>query len=317
MSPGWTLVFCALATAGLAAIAAPALAGPDGAPGGKAAGVVPGPAPGLKAAPAPPAVAVMPQRAAGDTAAPVIGDSLGEPRLYLSWNAPYGMPRAADRVVVDCLDTTRVDTLYLSFETGRDASRFYGMYARLYFHPAQGDTLGTYWHWERGWWNQGNLRVEFDPDGTFPCAQPWTRGGFGAPSYEFKPEFGTLDLVYAVKEQDAAPISGTTRYCFGRVMLRQRKCALPGSMRPVCLEWSSARYSFGAGDVAVTRGGERFVSVNSDDGGVCAPYRAAVRPQRWLPRSQPAPGSPTPVTVPVVPGGSTPAVRDSAARPPG
>ncbi len=226
--------------------------------------------------------------AAADTARP---DSLGqvirgEPKLYMSWRAPYGMPGASDTLSVPYDDTTRVDTLYLSFETGRDAPHFYGIFARLYFHPPFGDTLGTYWHWGRGWWNQGNLRIEFDPDGTWPCPQAWIFRGQGASIFDFEQggHSGRLDLIYAVRDSDAAPVEAGTRYCFARVMLRQKKSMLPGAHQPVCIEWAQARMSFGAGDVYVTRGPGRFVSANSPTGSVCEPYRRTTMPGSWHPK---------------------------------
>ncbi len=219
-----------------------------------------------------------------------------EPKLYMAWRAPWGMPGATDTLSISCDDTLRVDTLYLSFETGRDAPRFWGMYARLYFRPPFGDTLGTYWHWGRGWWNQGNLRIEFDPDGTFPCAQPWVRHGFGQPDFQFTPEAGRLDLIYALREADTAPVAAGTRYCFARVMFRQRQCHLPGARQPVCIEWTEARLSFGHGDVIATFGPARFVSTNSPDGGVCTPYRRARNPGAWKPKGPTNPNQPPPGT---------------------
>ena len=210
----------------------------------------------------------------------------GEPELCMAWRAPYGMPGATDTLSVPNGDTTRVDTLYLSLDTGRDAPHFYGAYARLYIHPPFGDTLGTYWHFGRGWWNQGNMRVEFDPDGTWPCAQAWIHRGQGGAIFDFaeNAHSGRLDLVYAVPLDDTAPVQAHTRYCFARVMLRQKKSALPGAHQPVCIEWMQARLSFGQGDVYATRGPGRFVSANSPTGAVCEPYRRTIMPGAWHPK---------------------------------
>jgi hypothetical protein len=238
------------------------------------------------ARPAAPAPAGVP-----DTTGAVV---YGEPQLYMAWHAPWGEPNATDTLSVPQADTTRADTLYLSFDTGRDAPKFFGLYARLYFRPRFGDTLGVYFNFKRGWWNQGNMRIEFDPDGTFPCPQPWTRTGFGQPIYEMEDGWhaGRLDLIYAMREKDVAPVNAHTRYCFARIIFRQKKSYLPGAHKPVCLEWNMARLSFGGRDVIADRGPGRFVSFNSPDGSVCTPYRRAPAVQSWHPKGNVNPNQP-------------------------
>lgn len=245
------------------------------------------------------------------TPEPVATPSAGvtEPRIYLSWNAPWGTPGASDTLSTDCADSTRVDTLYLSFEPGRDATQFYGMYARLYFRPQLGDTLGMFWHLKRGEENQGTLWAWFDPDGSFPCPRPWTAHGMGVPVWYTSPQAGRLDLVYAVRLDAASPVKAGTRYCFARVEFKERWPWLHGCRQPVCIEWESARLSFGFADesrkeIQATRG-ERFVSWNSPGGAVTEPYRRRVRPRAWQPPAGPA--APGPAAAP----------GDSAARPPG
>ena len=211
------------------------------------------------------------------------GDSFAEPQLYMSWKAPYGMPGARADLEFTCGDTAAVDTLFLSCETGRDLPRFYGMAVRLRFHPAFGETLGTHWFFGREGANPGSVKIQLDPDGTFPCPQPWVRAGFGVPGFEYHPWMAELTFVYAVTPQDAAPISGRTRYCLARVLFEHRRCRLPGASQPVCIEWVDAQYSGGGDDIPVTRGPARFVSLNSPDGGVCAAYRRPRMPVEWNP----------------------------------
>ena len=197
--------------------------------------------------PAPSAASPAP-RAPADSAvfAPGARDSFGEPQLYLSWHAPYGMPGASDAITFVAGDTSRVDTLYLSFEPGRDGPTFEGMWVRLYFHPQPGDTLGPYWRYNSGERNWGNLRIQSDPDGTFPCAQPWIRNGVGQPLYDFDPGGSRLDFAYVVlRDEDAVPLSSRTRYCFARVLFHQNEWQLTGSDQPVCIEWKEARFSIG------------------------------------------------------------------------
>src|SRR5207253_3198223 len=93
-----------------------------------------------------------------------------------------------------------------------------------------------------------------------------------------------LDFIYGVRIEDAAPVRAHTRYCCGRIMIRQRKSNLPGSHQPACIEWSQARLSFGGADVYATHGPGRFVSANSPRGDVCTPYRRNVMPGPWYPK---------------------------------
>jgi len=211
------------------------------------------------------------------------GDSFAEPQLYMAWKAPHGLPGARANLDLTCRDTSEVDTLYLSFETGRDLPAFHGMSATLRIHPADGDSLGPFWFFGRGGANPGVLKIQLDPDGTFPCSQPWVRPGVGVPIFEFHPWAGELSFVYAVPAGDAVPISGRTRYCFARVLLEQRRCHLPGVRQPVCIEWVKAFYSGGSRDLPIERGPARYVTLNSPDGSVCGPYRRVIRPRTWRP----------------------------------
>jgi hypothetical protein len=220
-------------------------------------------------------------------------DSFAPPQLYLSWRAPYGMPGATDTISFGTGDSNRVDTLYMSFETGRSGPEFLGVFARLYLHPAFGDTLGTYWHYGYGAWNYRNVAIEFDPDGSFPCPQPWIHNGMGFPDFDFNASGAKLDLYYVITRlQDAIPVDGHVRYCFARVMFRQKQWHLPGATQPVCLEWALGRFSVGRRDVVARRGAQRCVSINSPDGSVCLPYRRDSAPPNWVPNPwrPPTPG---------------------------
>ncbi len=229
-------------------------------------------------------------RSRGDSLGPewAQSDSFAPPQLYLAWHAPYGMPGATDTISFGAGDSNRVDTLYMSFETGRHVGRFLGMFARLTFHPAAGDSLGSYWNYDYGWPNYRNVEIQFDPDGTFPCPQPWIRAGAGFPDFTFDPTGARLELFYLnLNLPSVIPVDGTVRYCYARVMFRQRRWNLPGARQPVCIEWSRAVFSAGHED-AVARGGiGRSVSVNSPDGSVSAPYRRAPGPVPWSPNANP------------------------------
>jgi hypothetical protein len=209
-----------------------------------------------------------------------------EPRLYLAWGAPYGMPGARRNLDFTCTDTSKVDTLYLSFETGADTEHFYAMFARLSFRSAPGDTLGDFWYFGRKGVNRDGLKIQFDPDGTFPCSQPWNRAGMGSPTIYHRAEGTRLDLFYAVSLENAIPSSGRTRYCYARLLLDRKQCRLAGSRQPVCIEWEQARYSIRDRDIFITGDSEGLVTVNSPDSSVCAPLRSAARVRAWWPRWQ-------------------------------
>ncbi len=214
------------------------------------------------------------------------GDSVGEASLYLSWGAPWGAPGARRNVDVNCRDTSRVDTLYLSLVTGRDLPHLIAIYARVAIRPSAGDSLGVFWGFGEGGANRGGLLVQMDADDTSPCSQPWLYPGMGGTVYEFVGGAGELLAIYAVKPEDGAPISGLKRYCFARLLLRHRSCALPGSDQPVCIEWREGGYSGGGPDILIRRGENRFVSVNSPNGDVCTPYRHRGKVPAWNPPVQ-------------------------------
>ena len=105
------------------------------------------------------------------------------PTVHLSWRQPWGHPGALEHLTAACSDTAAIDTLYLTFEPGRDAATFYGMFARLRFIPAAGDTLMPFWHFQRGTENTGGLWAWFDADSALPVPDPWAVQGNGAPLY--------------------------------------------------------------------------------------------------------------------------------------
>ncbi len=211
-------------------------------------------------------------------------DSFAPPQLFIAWHAPYGTPGATDTISFGAGDSNRVDTLFMSFEIGRNTPQFLGMTARLYFHPANGDTLGTYWRYDSGSPNYRNLEIEFDPDGSFPCPQPWNRSGAGLVDFEFDAGGASLDLTYVITAmQNVIPADGRVRYCFARVMFRQRRWDLPGARQPVCLEWAVSRFSSGLDEATARSGPGRCISMNSPDGSVCVPYRRNPGPLPWAP----------------------------------
>jgi hypothetical protein len=182
-------------------------------------------------------------------------------QLYLSWNAPYGMPRASSQRAPVCGDTTAVDTLYLSFLPGRTTDSFTGFSAELRFHATGGDTLGPFWHMEgKGGANPGNLQVEFGPSETIPGVQPWTVAGQGLAFLDHTPDAMRLRTIFAVAFEQRSHVDSARVYTLCRILVRHRRTAtLAGCEQPVCVEWASARFGFALKDEPEVRRGERFV----------------------------------------------------------
>jgi hypothetical protein len=195
----------------------------------------------------------------------------GHPRVYLSWDAPWGMPRARDTVMVACDDTTRADTLYLTFDPGQDLAELLGIDASLTFRAAPGDSLGPFWDLSRRGVNPWNLRIEFDepPAG---AESPWQVSGMGAPAYKLNRDSARLELTYYINAAMAAPVAAGTRYFFARVMIRERRPYLRGCKQPVCVELNRLIVSYSGGRRWMTTG-ERFVSWNSPGGHVCDTFK--------------------------------------------
>ncbi len=248
-------------------------------------------APGLANGPGAPAA--VPPAAAPSTASPSAGasDSVGkasigeEPKIYLAWNAPYGSPRARDNIEVACGDTTRRDTLYVSFDPGRDLEKFYGMSVTLRFHAAEGDTLGPLWWFGGGESNPRNIRILFPVEPGWPCRGPWKVQGVGVPSYARTPEGGLLDVMYAVNS-DSAKALPRDRYCFARIVFPRPTRDMANCRQPICIECvqSEIGYEVGAPAALAGIGGSRFAGWNSPGTEVCAKYRASRKVAPWRPR---------------------------------
>ena len=224
-----------------------------------------------------------------------VGDSIAEGQLFMAWHAPYGMKGARSNLTFTCGDTSRTDTLYLSFDTGRNLPEFMAMFARLYLTPASGDTLGMHWRYAKGDTNNRGLVAQMELDSTFPCVQPWRHRGAGVTRYDFEPFRGELTMLQGVALFQGAPVKAGQRYCFARLLFKHSLCRLAGASQPLCIEWVEAQYSGGGRDFWIRHGPGRFVSINSPDGSVCAPYRSPQRLPRWLPTFPP----PTYTRVPV------------------
>jgi hypothetical protein len=203
-----------------------------------------------------------------------------DPALYLSWNAPHGMEGASENITAACGDSLRADTLYLSFDPGRDSPTFYGMTAVLSIQSPAADSLGPFWSFAVTEPNYVGLQIELDLDGTFPAPQPWKAAGFSRRLTDQRVGSKLISVFHVVKSTDAAPVKDGTVYCFGRLVFLHRGDEPAGCAQSVCIEWESAQLGFAPAEVVnIDSGGSRFVSWNSADGSACRVIRA--RPPRW------------------------------------
>lgn len=209
-------------------------------------------------------------------------------QLYLSWNAPWGMKRAAKTRLPACSDSTHADTLYLSMYPGRSADHFTGFTAELKFLATGSDTLGPWWHMEsKGGENGGNITVEWGPSPDIPGRQPWQTGGHGFALLDRTSTAMRLRLLFAMTLDDAGPLVADVTYTMCRVILHHRPARrLAGCEQPVCVQWSKATLGFGLKDEPEVHRGERLVSY----GGAysfCEPFHETAV-QAWKPK---VPGS--------------------------
>lgn len=206
-------------------------------------------------------------------------------QLYLSWDAPWGSRRARAVRMPACGDSTRADTLYLSFYPGRSTEHFNGFTGQLRFLATGNDTLGPWWHMEsKGGENGGNVLVEFGPSPDIPGPQPWPTGGRGFALIDRTPTAMRLRVLFAMTLDDAGPLDANVTYTLCRVILRHRPARrLAGCEQPVCVQWESGTLGFGLKDEPEVRRGERFVSYGAPQA-VCEPFREP-RVQTWKPKA--------------------------------
>lgn len=209
------------------------------------------------------------------------------PKAYISWHAPHGSPRASDSLWVTSGDSTRTDTLYVTFDPGNDSPTIYGFEAILTVRPAVSDTLGPYWRNDE--WDY--FRVEY-PSEEPGLARPW-KGGYGFPFYYHESRQARFRIMYALAADRAPAIKGGQVYSFARVIFRHPPKRLAMHNQPVCIEVSDTE-----GGVAFTLGdpmeppadGVRYLSWNSRGGQLCASLKN--KPPVWTPPAQEQPEKP-------------------------
>jgi len=236
----------------------------------------------LASEPAHIAAAVAPESAMATDTTDATGRRLSDGYSYLSWCAPYRMPRAATTLAAHC-GVPHPDTLWLTVDPDDDVRHLYGFDAALVFHPQTGDTLTPYWHFGGGDKNPSNVRVEF-PSGNWPTPNPFPPQTFGATHYDFTPSAGTLDITFATVADSARFIPGHRRYALARIILPT--AGDPTCLRPVCIEWKTSLLAvnlFGSNRHLSLPGSVRYACYASSREDACAPFVTLRKPAPWTP----------------------------------
>ncbi len=218
-------------------------------------------------------------------ALPILTVASEDSRLFLTWHAPYGMPRASTALTVACGDTTAEDTLYLVCDPGNDSPSFLGFDATLFFHAQVGDTLGPYWRSNPDPGDPRILRVLWEPDSTVRFPVPWRSPGLHFLRYDFTRGSGRLRMASGARDSGYALKYGT-KYLLARVAIHHPGLEFPDCAQPICVEWAMTTLSLWfTFDVSINRG-DRFASWNSIGSRACEEFRreAAKPPLPWKPK---------------------------------
>lgn len=199
--------------------------------------------------------------------------------FHLEW-ASHAGERAPGIHTPRCDDTTAADTLYLSFQAQSPESTFLGIDGELYVYAAPGDTLGEFWHMEKGGSNRGGAGIEFAPAESFPDSLPWAFPGVGIAAFDRTASSGRLRFVYAVPADRPSSLVAGRKYAFARIIFARVKPELPGCESPVCIEWRRAKFRFGLQDTADLQFGEGRWVARGTNADIC---RARV--DSWRPRT--------------------------------
>lgn len=193
-----------------------------------------------------------------------------EPRLFMSWGAPYGTAGAREWVPAPCGGAGR-DTLFLCFDPGRARTPLIAATATLRLWPAEGDTLAPHWRFP-AIPPDSLVRIELAPETVPGAERVWTAAGMGGARYRSTRDGGTLRLIYAVRVADADTLSGGRLYALARLLFA-RPPSGPGCDRPLCVEWEEATLAFGEQEEPTVVAGVRFTGWNSREAAACGRYR--------------------------------------------
>lgn len=202
------------------------------------------------------------------------------PRIFLSWNAPYGSPRAVQDLRAAC-DSTRRDTLYVCFDPGRDSTELVAIDAELRLWPADGDTLDRHW-WFESRSNPAHLKADFNVADVPGATAPWSESGAGGIRTTSSADSARIRLVWAVRSRDFAVVRGGHRYSYARIVV-PRPPPGPACARPVCIELTYARLTYEVGRRDLVRRGVRWATWNREAGDPCGGRARANPVSPWYP----------------------------------
>lgn len=207
-----------------------------------------------------------------------------EARLFVTAGAPFGVPGARTNLTIPC-DGKGADTLYLSFDPGRDSPGMLGLSSSLYFHVAEGDSLGSFWKIDDMNVPNSPIRVVFEADTTRGFVTPFLSPGAGQGRYDYAAGSGRIRIIYAVAANAASPVEGGHIYGFARIIVRRPGEKQGGCGQPMCVEWHSASIALGMTDVFDANGGPRWATINSPDGMMCESFRTPYATKPWKPKT--------------------------------
>jgi hypothetical protein len=207
-----------------------------------------------------------------------------DPEVFLSWHAPFGFPGATDTLSAAC-DSSRADTLWLSFDPGAPAPLFAAASATLMFRPAVGDSLPLRWRSGRDVEsNPPFIEVKMDPDSTLGYAQAFRVKGIAIGNYDGSGHDARFNFSYATSYAEAGSLAQHP-YVLARVVMRRPAPSIAGCGQPICIEWVDFELVRDVKDDLKLKphGAHRFVSLNSPGGEVSVPYRRAAALRGWSP----------------------------------
>lgn len=215
------------------------------------------------------------------------------PEIFLTWNAPYGSPRATDQLNRACAGENgpHADTLYLAYRLRESRDELIGVEGSIYIHAQFDDTLSAAWDDAELGKIPDWLTAEFPTGNEEGFRAGWQSTGMGFPLYFKEETRGLFRAIYAVRADRAAPIEAGPIYTFARLIIDRHSSEFEDCDQGLCVEWIDAVFTFGI-NLPTVRGelGRRcFVSVNSPQGLACSKYRVIAQRRGYLTKP-PMPG---------------------------
>jgi hypothetical protein len=178
----------------------------------------------------------------------------------------------------ECGDSTRTDTLYLSYRMPTGRPVFTGIVGTLLFQPQFDDSLASFWMIEGH--NPPFMKVEFPADTASAFRAGWKAAGVGGYRFYPNPTQGMLRLIFAVPATAAQPIDAGI-YCFARVVI-QRPLRGERCDQGLCVEFRDAKFSYSVNDLSEIAEQVRasYATINSPLGLACVKYRQIAEVRR-------------------------------------